>query len=384
MIFKTAKFLWRLPRRLGRVRRLIWDDNQNRTYYPESPRKSKFRILVDLLWLLLRRQEVEVHYYFYGLDRAGGEKLSAYFTNNEFRKVRDRFNARRIGLSTRKDSTGRSADGSILLRHKLVFSQYLKGLGIPTPEVEACGFGNSLYWFDSGRITGLDELQRRDLDVFLKDNQVDMGQRVFPLSSRAGRVELAGEQVQPEDIRRQTGIGQDFMLQRRVKQHPAVAEIHPSSVNTIRMATVATPNGPKVLRASLRVGAGGDHRDNWSTGGLVIGIDLEAGTLMRYGLYAPKFGNRTDQHPDSGVRFLGRSMPFLTEAMEMACLLHRFMWGIGTIGWDIAITPDGPSFIEGNDEYAAQTVQGPAGGMREEFMALVRTWEAPSQKGGAA
>jgi len=370
-------FIWKLPRRLGRIRRLVWDDEHNRTYHPDRPRKSKFRILKDLLWWLVRHREVALYYYYYGLDCQDADD-SNLFSFNEFRKVRDRFNARRIGLRERRDYTGRTADGVILLRHKIVFGLYLMGLGFPTPQVHACGFGRSLYWFDTGTETGLEELKRRDLDVFVKNCQVDQGARVFPLRCTGGSLELAGEPAEPEDVPRRAGAGSPFLLQSRIEQHSLMAELYPGSVNTIRLATVATPDGPKVLGAVLRLGAGGDYRDNWSTGGMGVAIDRQSGTLGRYGLLAPKYGRRVEAHPDTGVRFLGRDVPFFREATEMACLLHRFMYGVGTIGWDIAITPDGPSFIEGNDEYSGITMQGPLGGIRREFMELLDAWDKVS------
>ena len=39
------------------------------------------------------------------------------------------------------------------------------------------------------------------------------------------------------------------------------------------------------------------------------------------------------------------------EAVELACRAHRSLYGIRTIGWDVAISDNGPVFIEGNDNW---------------------------------
>ena len=103
----------------------------------------------------------------------------------------------------------------------------------------------------------------------------------------------------------------------------------------------------------------------------MIGIEMLSGTLMEYGFQSPAFGGRLTNHPDTGVAFLGRRVPFFEEAKELACRLHRFIPGVHSVGWDIGITSNGPVFIEGNDEWGVQTIQGPHGGIRGEFMKMM-------------
>lgn len=39
------------------------------------------------------------------------------------------------------------------------------------------------------------------------------------------------------------------------------------------------------------------------------------------------------------------------EAIEVVIKAHREFHGIRSIGWDVAITENGPCFIEGNDNW---------------------------------
>ena len=40
-----------------------------------------------------------------------------------------------------------------------------------------------------------------------------------------------------------------------------------------------------------------------------------------------------------------------SETVELACRAHRTLYRIRAIGWDVAISDNGPVFIEGNDNW---------------------------------
>lgn len=46
---------------------------------------------------------------------------------------------------------------------------------------------------------------------------------------------------------------------------------------------------------------------------------------------------------------------------------HTFLPSIHSIGWDIAITKDGPCFVEGNDNWEVSLVQICSHGLAKEF-----------------
>ena len=77
------RFAYMLPVRLIWIRRLMTDPKLSQTYYPQEPRKSKFKVLVELLWFLLRHQEVNYEYYYYGFDRLEGVDPEEYLTKEE-------------------------------------------------------------------------------------------------------------------------------------------------------------------------------------------------------------------------------------------------------------------------------------------------------------
>ena len=152
--------------------------------------------------------------------------------------------------------------------------------------------------------------------------------------------------------------------------------IYNLSINTLRLVTVFSKKENTVipLSAVMRVGAHGNVVDNWAAGGLAIGVDMVNGCLQGDGFYKHGQGTRTRVHPDSNVLFDGYRIPFFHEAIIEATQLHRHLLPIMVIGWDIAITPDGPLFVEGNDNMEISINQEVNGGLREPFESIVSSF----------
>jgi len=62
--------------------------------------------------------------------------------------------------------------------------------------------------------------------------------------------------------------GDEFIVQEHFRQHKALSDVHPSSVNTIRIMTFYDKGEVRVLQSILRMGAGGSRVDNACAGGL--------------------------------------------------------------------------------------------------------------------
>ena len=111
--------------------------------------------------------------------------------------------------------------------------------------------------------------------------------------------------------------------------------------------------------------------DNWAVGGLLVGVDNETGRLQEWAYYKPGYGTKVKVHPKSGIIFKDYELPFFEEAKIMISKYHRLLPNVHSIGWDIAILPDGPCIIEGNDNWEISPMQLIHGGMRKEFETLM-------------
>lgn len=138
------------------------------------------------------------------------------------------------------------------------------------------------------------------------------------------------------------GIG---ILEEIVLQHPDMASLCPTSVNTCRIATLLGDKQQGIVYAFLRIG-NGKVMDNVDCGGMAARIDLESGKLLTVG--ADKQGNTFDRHPMTGTPIVGFTIPYWEEAKAMCLEAAKKVPQMRFVAWDVAITPDGPTFIEGN------------------------------------
>ncbi len=141
---------------------------------------------------------------------------------------------------------------------------------------------------------------------------------------------------------RAQGIG---LLEDLVIQHPALSALCPTSVNTMRIATMLGDKKEGIVYANLRIG-NGSVVDNVDQGGMAAPIDLDTGRLK--GVGADKKGNRFEKHPITGVTIRGYQLPYWKEACDMCLSAMRKVPELRFVAWDVAVTADGPVFIEGN------------------------------------
>lgn len=88
--------------------------------------------------------------------------------------------------------------------------------------------------------------------------------------------------------------GDDFVIQRSIKQHPYISQFCNTSVNTIRISTYRSVKNEDIIvkGALMRVGASGSFVDNAHAGGRFVGINIEDGSLQKTTL--DQYGTKVD------------------------------------------------------------------------------------------
>jgi len=135
------------------------------------------------------------------------------------------------------------------------------------------------------------------------------------------------------------------ILEEIVVQHEAMASLCPTSVNTVRIATLLGDKKQGIVYAFLRIG-NGKVMDNVDCGGMAARVDLDSGKLLTVG--ADKQGNTFAVHPKTGTPIVGFQVPYWEEAKAMCLEAAQKVPQMRFVAWDVAITADGPRFIEGN------------------------------------
>ncbi len=149
-----------------------------------------------------------------------------------------------------------------------------------------------------------------------------------------------------------------YLLQEKIRQHEFLNELAPYTTNTIRVVTFLDRNNDVDIHFTiLRLGRRGNMADNWDRGGISVAVDPQTGVLGT-GVLKPKYGGQwLEVHPDSQVRFTGRTIPCWQEILALCIRAAKVTPRVHSIGWDVALTPQGPVLIEGNPDWDLPMVQ---------------------------
>lgn len=161
-----------------------------------------------------------------------------------------------------------------------------------------------------------------------------------------------------------------FVVQPVIKSHSAIRKFNDTALNTTRIVTIR--NGPEIiyLGGFQSLATGREYTDNWSKGAVYVGFDHENNILTEKGFFHPLLRKSfvTEIHPDSGIQFAGYCIPFLNEAVKLCIYAHHIFYNHFLLGWDIAITDEGPIIVEVNERPGMNAFQVINGGVKKKVM----------------
>jgi len=141
----------------------------------------------------------------------------------------------------------------------------------------------------------------------------------------------------------------DYLFQKCLQTHAALNKICDGGLPTIRMVTLDRGNGPELFRSLIKLTAKGNVADNfWRTGNMLAAIDVESGVMGKAITQSGIDGAFVENHPVTGQAIEGVSVPHWEEAKSMAQSAAKLLPNAVIIGFDIAITPNGPVIVEAN------------------------------------
>ncbi len=144
------------------------------------------------------------------------------------------------------------------------------------------------------------------------------------------------------------------MAEKVIENCDEIKRLNPTSLNTIRIVTIHSENFFRVMVACLRIGSVGADVDNVSSGGTVARIDKETGkidTTFRVNEF------RRLPASQAGRDEIGMEIPFWEEAVELVRNASKVLKNTHIVGWDVAITKDGPLLIEGNESFNTASME---------------------------
>ena len=241
---------------------------------------------------------------------------------------------------------------SALARDKFLSHCILEKLGIPHSEL-ICAYCDEIGRDGNGLFSNIDNitnaLRNAQVDKFVVKPAADTshgdGVRIY---DKQQIKELSGGPISIADIL----VSSITLFERIVKQSEQMSSFNSSSVNTIRIVTALYPDKTvKIIGSFLKIGRAGSCIDNAGNGGNVdCGVNHENGELFN----AIEFNSWDDiksikTHPDSNVKIDGTKIDNWDSIVtEVKSFQSRFHW-LKCIGWDVAITEEGPVIIEINN-----------------------------------
>ncbi len=302
----------------------------------------------QLLYFLYRYGEILWQYNLYGLDVKPFRAINDYIGNKELLWREYKHNV----LMAEHDNTN-------ILSDKRLFYIFLNAHGFNTPTVFAFTDNGIVYplgWLHSGVADtemSVDDLLRIKGRFICKPSGGICGRGIFILEN-INQIRINDVEYEESEANRflSSAFKDKYIIQDVLTQHHDLSVLHDSSVNTIRIITGRnkTNNQVEFVTDFLRIGGGESVTDNVAGGGIEVGIDFATGYLNHFGFtFKDNKSLRIEQHPVLHIPFESIHIPHLTEAIESAISVHKKIDYLRLIGWDIAITPDSISFIEGND-----------------------------------
>lgn len=239
--------------------------------------------------------------------------------------------------------------GAASMDDKIWFAEHCHAMGVRAVPV--------LMHFSKGMLQPLKggSAVLPDGDLFVKPRSGSGGHRMerWDFVGEARYRNAHGEvltRAQLMDKLQQQSLKDDFLVQPRLANHPALDDISNGALATVRLLTCRNEAGrAEATNAAFRMAIGNSVVDNFHQGGLATAVDLKTGVIgiaSDIGI-SPKVGWR-DTHPVSSARFAGRTLPHWPEVVALAVKAHEAFPERVVVGWDVAMLADGAMIIEGN------------------------------------
>lgn len=283
------------------------------TVVKEKSGHGKARTFADMLWCGLRYGAGYYDYTMFGFYDMKGRERNTYLTRVRNKKVCELMNQPGFGE---------------LFDDKLAFNERFRDF-----------LHRRVLNAETATLAELEDFLTGQEAIFAKPNRGTCGNGIEKLRV----ADFDGAQALLDYVRERKLP----VLEQVLTQHPEMARLHPQSVNTLRIVTDLVDDTVHVAYVVLKVGTGDGFCDNSGQGGVICRVDPESGTVVS--VATDDYFQIFEKHPDTGIEFRGFRIPLFDEAVALAKQAARVVPEIAHVGWDVAITPDGPVLIEGND-----------------------------------
>ncbi|NPU84677.1 MAG: hypothetical protein HPY65_09330 [Syntrophaceae bacterium] len=317
----------------------------------DPERKSVPRMCWEFLQCSVASRSLAIHYLTSFLYRRSINNIFDYVSRKEADEVQEKINDPKL---------------SDIVSNKLSFLEHFERGGFPVPRLLGYNILGKMYLkidhqWESAELSSPEKL-KECMECLLES----WGFEELFMKPIRGSQGSEAYKVTRDHLHKRTDMDNlydsvsknYFVFQEVVDQHPDLAILNPSSLNTMRIDTFRAPGTKaEILSAFLRVGGLGNWVDNTSAGGVFVGIHLESGKLKKVAmnlLHGSQIFGTFEANPVNGFVFEGYHVPLFREVKETVMRAAEYLPS-ALIGWDVAVGPYGPVLIEANCLYYGLT-----------------------------
>lgn len=255
-----------------------------------------------------------------------------------------------------------------IIRDKSIFYRYCQALQLPIPDLYALFFQDTSGWSTT---PGILTSKKDWCDFFnhhlpeqfiIKPARGSHGHEVtLYIRQNKGFINHKLHYLKSEDLYEllQTHPTYNcFIIQEALSNHWSLQQLSDAKgLQTVRITTFIDHEGHiHIHHACFKpiVGDGiVDNHNNGQYGNLLSLININDGTLLKTVSTTPEHQIRQNiyQHPTTGINLTHFQLPMWKDACELATHAAKQFLPLRTIGWDIALTPEKPVIIEGNQHW---------------------------------
>ena len=264
--------------------------------------------------------------------------------------------AQSLAVNRRLNPDGLENHGA-LLKDKVLTERLFGALGLPVGKTRAVYSRSAAY----GTLRTLSD--RRDVLGFLNSPEAtpcfgkptgmsrSVGTVAIVGRSDTGALILGdGHEVTPETLADEIveKFPKGYIFQDLITQCPEMIRIAGDAVSALRIVTVSDTDGPVVLYAKIRLAAPHSMPAN-NRECIDVAIESNTGVIVdaHYGVGQLTKG-KAEYSTTMAQKLKGYEIPDFARAVEVCLAAHRVVRDHGIIGWDIALSDNGPQIIEAN------------------------------------
>lgn len=311
--------------------------------------------IADQIVLAFRYGVLPPWYYMFDLHKAGNRERAVDYLH----RYETKYNLYELLKVYREKTGGRP------LSDKSLYASICAGKGVRTPEIVAVGEEGQVRAWSPDENAPEEPPRWPEADMFIKprDGKGGRGTTIVKWAGD-GQYNLSdGSSLTPEELgARIADMSREmpYIVQKRLFNHPDMIDMCSNALCCIRIMTIRTRDDRFVVtHGVLRMALDGSAVvDGLHRGGLISSVNVETGELgpaTNLGL-RPEIG-WCEVNPVTGAQIAGRMLPMWPETRAAAEAAHAAFPYKVTVGWDVAITPDGPVVVEGNGSPCVDIIQ---------------------------